>query len=148
MKLVASVQSIVAIMVAVGWLGGCCPTPTITPALGKSGPYVHIGQTTSSRTGLALPSAPGWPPPKAPNQSGTCADERIKLEADLGVISEACPFVQIAPVQDVGSGDDPIDRTGFEAVCYKLGSALLVVEYEHTGTLCTHVVGLAVFHRT
>ena len=41
----------------------------------------------------------------------------------------------------------PLSSAGFNPICYDLGSAMLVVEYEHESTLCTRIVGLALFHK-
>lgn len=128
----------------------CCATPTIAPAAGTSGPYVHLGsEAQSSRSGLAIPDS-GWPP-QAVATPGACADEKARVESDLGVTSQACPQIQVLPLPASGtipSADDEIPAgAGLDIRCYELGSALLVVEYAQTAGACRHVMGIGVFHK-
>ena len=128
----------------------CCAAPTIAPAAGTSGPYVHLGSDTqSSRSGLGVPES-GWPPKDVAAQGGSCADEKARVERDLGVTSLPCPAIQTLklPVAETIPDDDGEIPAGpgLDIRCYSLGGALLVVEYAQTAVQCSHVIGLGVFH--
>lgn len=130
------------------WATACAGAPTLTPAAGKIGAYVHLDSDgSSSRSGLVMPGQ-GWPPASHKLQ-GECADEKERVEIDLGIESKACPRLQALPLPAAGhvaSADDEISQgPSLDIRCYELGSALLVIEYAQTAVRCSHIIGLAVF---
>jgi hypothetical protein len=76
---------------------------------------------------------------------GQCVDEQQQLERVLELTPVACPAVEQTSAPAEVDADAPLAAGGFQPICYQLGARILVVEYEHTSTLCTNVVGLAVF---
>lgn len=141
-----------ALVAAAASIGACCSYPRADPATGTEGAFVRAiaGDMRAGVVGAPAPgSSVGWPPTMNADPASPCTDEVARVQSSLGVASIACPTVQTAQVPGQVSGDDPIPAGGFNLKCYDLGSTVLVVE--HTEVLspkrCTHVVGLAVFHR-
>ena len=69
--------------------------------------------------------------------------QRIRTAFDSKA-ADACGSLRAGPpIATVGDGDKPTSTKTYAPICYKLGKAILVVEYEMEGTQCTRLVGVS-----
>ena len=134
-------------------LAGCFGSsmPTAAPQTGHVGAFAQAvpadgDAPPDARAGEVPPSPSSWPPSPDFADCTDGHDELRDLEQSFGMTSVACPSLQYAPVTAVSTG--PVTRhKGFNAYCYPLGGALLIVETTEMLGSCKHIVGLGLYPR-